>query len=163
MWAALWLAIAAIASVVLVLEWRRVISFDLSGQRTEGLIAFTPLLALAVAVALLVIGIRAVRPWSEYVARTTPQQRVDAEHAYLRGEASTPPLVIGAVLGGAALAGAVLTGVALPGLPERPAGLLLAIEFVALAAMGSVALITTGVRRRRAARTAVTAAAVSDR
>ena len=70
-WACAWLLVALVSGAVLLIEFDRVMGFEVKGQRTEGLLLTLPFAAITIAVLLIISAIRAIahigralRPWA---------------------------------------------------------------------------------------------------
>lgn len=147
-WAAAWLAVAVLGGVVLFTDWANIVSGNVSGQRTQGLLLFTPALGLVFAVLIAIRAVKALRPWNAYLAGTTGQERRERSAAQLRGEVWIGPLVMGIILGVIWLAGVVAVTIFLPHLAGNTAGLFVALMLLALLAMAWIPLLWMALRRR---------------
>ncbi|NLF03556.1 MAG: hypothetical protein GX593_00840 [Actinomycetales bacterium] len=152
-WALAWASIAALGFVVLSLEWQRTVSSGLAGQRSEGIVLITPILATVAAVLLVGRAIWAVGARRRHRERWTAEQTATARRRRLAAEPWVPLVAIGAAVFVVWLAGTVAVLVALPTMRERPAGLSLALMLLGLVGMGWVVLLLAGARRRSARRT----------
>lgn len=150
-WAAAWLVVAALGFVVLVLNWQGVLASDLVGQRTEGVVLFTPIAATLIALLLIVRGIRAVGRNRAFRERWSAEDRARLERESLAGQPSTPFLVFAAGLGVAWIVGVTAVVIFFGALLQRPSGLSLALMLLALLGMACISVLQAGVRRRRAA------------
>lgn len=149
-WAAAWVVVAALGGVVLVLDWQGVLNSDLSGQRTEGIVLFTPVAAAVIAILLVVRGARSLGAMRGYRARYSAAERARRQRERFAGQPSTPFIVFAAGLGVLWLAGTVATLIFLPNLLQRPSGLSLALMLLALLAMACISVLQAGLRRRAA-------------
>lgn len=150
-WSAAWAVVAILGFAVLLPNWQRVMEFDLSGQRTVGVVFFTPIIALLLAVLFAVRAIRWIGPSREYRGRWSEEQRVRAADQRLAGQPSTPFIVFAAVVAIIWLAGVVVVGIFFSTLAERPDSLALALMLLALVAMAWISVLQAGLRRRAAA------------
>lgn len=149
-WAGVWAVVAALGAVVLARNWQQALSFDMGGQRTEGIVLFTPFIAIAISVILVVRGLRAVGRRRAYRERWSAPERARLERESLAGQPSTPFFVVAAVAGVLWLSGSIVVLLFLPQMLPRPGGLLLALELLILLAMAWVSALAAGLRRRAA-------------
>lgn len=150
-WAIAWSIVSALGWVVFMLNLSRVAEADFSGQRTFGIVTFTPVIALAIAGLCLVQAIRAVGRTREYRSRWSPTEREDAERARLHGQPWVPFIVFALGLALIWSAGVVAVLTFLPELSRNLDGLSLASQILALIAMLGIPALRAGLRRRRAA------------
>lgn len=127
--------------MVFALQSTRAISGELYGQRSAGVVLLTPWIAVIVAVLLVIASIRGRAPWNAYVAQTTPQQRQAVLDGPMTRTVATPFLVMGLSVAGIWLAGVVVVLIFATPLSTNPSGLALALMFLALLALGWIALI----------------------
>jgi hypothetical protein len=149
-WAVVWAAIAVLGFAVLVPDWQRVTEFDLAGQRSFGIVFFTPIIASVLAVVFAVFAVRWIRPFQRYRSRWSEQERVEAARRQLAGQPSTPFIVVSIVLAALWVAGLVAVAVFFSVLVKRPDGLALSFLLLALVATAWIPLLEAGLRRRRA-------------
>lgn len=147
-WAGAWLLVALLSGAVLLIEFDRIVGFELKGQRSEGLLVTLPLVAITIAVLLIISAIRAVSPWRAYRASVAS---VGQRESNLRPGGIVPFMTVGIVLAVLCVAGVVYIAVSFTRLTNT-AGLLLAVVLVSLFAMGSIQLLDVAIRARRAHR-----------
>jgi len=145
---------AAAGFVVLAIDGSRAIAGELQGQRTEGIVLFTPLIAVVAAVVLAIAAFRGRAPWAAYVAQTTPGQRQAAADAPLTRTSSTPFLVLGLALAVIWLAGVVAIAIFATSPNFTTVGLAMAIMLLTLLALVWIPLVRFAVRIRAAHRRA---------
>jgi len=150
-WSAAWAVVAILGFAVLIPNWQRVVDFDLYGQRSVGIVFFTPVVALILALLLTVRAIRWIGPSRDHRSRWSAEQRVRAADEQLAGQPSTPFIVFAAVVAIIWLAGVVVVGFFFSSLVQRPDSLALALMLLALVAMAWVSVLQAGLRRRAAA------------
>src|SRR5690606_20731148 len=92
---AAWLLIAAFGVVVLVTHGERVVTGQVSGQRSVGFFLFTPAIGAVLFVIAAVRAFLALRPWSHYLERTTPEERQAHSDRKFAQRSFTPLLLTG--------------------------------------------------------------------
>jgi hypothetical protein len=150
-WAAAWLGVAALGFFILFPNWPGVVNSDLSGQRTVGIVLFTPIIALGMTVLCVVRGIWAVGAMGHYRSRWSEDEQRLAERKRLAEQPSTPFIVFALFLAVPWLAGVLALLLFLPSLSGNPDGLALAVMLVALVAMAWIPILRAGLRRRAVA------------
>jgi len=153
-WAAAWIAVAVLGFVVLATDFGRIISGDVYGQRSEGVLLFTPIIGLLVGILLIISAVRGIEPWNRYVASTTSAERQAALDVRLRGEVYRGPLALAIVLAAIWAVFVVVLAVNIGRIAQSTPGLFAALMLLALVAMGWIALLGVALRRRAAHRRA---------
>jgi hypothetical protein len=149
-WAGAWLLVALLSGAVLLIEFDRIVGFELKGQRSEGLLITLPFAAITIAVLLIISAIRAIGPWRAYRASVAS---VGPRESNLRPGGIVPFMTAGIVLAVLFVAGVVYIAVSFTRLANT-AGLLIAVVLVSLIAMGSIQLLDVAIRAHRAHRAA---------
>lgn len=147
-WAAAWAGVSVLGWVVFGMNLVRLAEADFSGQRTFGIVAFTPTIALVVAILCAVRAFRAIGPARAYRAQWSVLERKQAEQAHLAGQPSTPLIVFALAVAAIWVAGVTAVLVYLPALSSNVDGFSLAIMLLALVAMLWISVLRAGVRRR---------------
>jgi hypothetical protein len=150
-WAAAWLFVALVSGAALVLLFQRVVNFDMYGQRSEGVIATLPVIAVAATVVLTVSAIRAIPAWRRYRSSVTV---VGPAESGLAPKGIVPFMIAGVVTGLLSVAGVSLLVVLLTTSDPKAAGILLLVAWISLLAMATVQLLDVALRARRKQRSA---------
>ena len=153
LWALAWAAVAVAGFVVLSATGVNLFGGALEGQRSAGIVVFTPLIATAVALLLVVRSVLSVGKTRAYRAAYSEEVRRKAQHE--RNARQHPGFfwVVAAITGTLWLAGATAVLIFLPNMLENPTGLALAIMLLGLLAMAwipALAAAITATRARRA-------------
>ena len=147
-WSVAWAVVAALGFAVLVPNWQRVIAWDFSGQRTGGIVLFTPFIAVVLVVVLVIRAIRSARPAREYRSTWSGEKRAQATREHLAGQPSTMFVAIGGGLAVLWFAGVIAVAIFITPLLEQPGGLVLILELLVLLAMAWIPILRAGVRGR---------------
>lgn len=149
-WAGAWFAVAIAGIALWVTDWSSVIDGDVAGQRTWGIIVFTPLLAAAIAVLCIVTGVRRSAAWRRHSLSHGRAHARAQRRAQLAAEPWVP-LVLGGLAGGVIwLVGVVGLGVFIASDARNATGFWLAVMLLMLLAMAWIPLLAVGVERRAA-------------
>ena len=148
-WAAAWLFVALVSGAALLLLFEPVVNLDLNGQRSEGMIATVPLIALAASVVLTVSAIRAIPAWRRYRSSVTV---VGPPESGLAPKGIVPFTIMGIVTGLLSVAGAALLVVLITFSDPKPEGILLLVAWISLLTMASVQALDVAIRAHRAHR-----------
>jgi len=153
-WAAAWLLTSVLSTIVLLSDAAAIFSFQITGQRSESFLISTPVVTFAIAVIMVIVGVRRVAPWNHYVGGTTAAQRQQLSDARLKDEIWGGPLAFALGLAALWLGGAIVVAVFFESLATRFTGLYLALWFLVVLAMGWVELLIIALRRRAASQRA---------
>ena|SRR5690554_2839825 len=148
--AAAWLLVALFGFVVLHLDGDVVLTGQVSGQRSVGFFLITPAIAVIIAVIAAVRGFLALRPWSAYLSRTTPEERQALSDSRFTQGSFTPLLVVGLAVAAGWLV--VLFFFARGFESASTAGLSAILMVLALLGMAGATLISVGLRGNAAYR-----------
>ena len=151
-WALAWAGVAVLGFVVLALNLSDALSFGFSGQRTFGIVVFTPVIGVILAIVCFVRSVGAARSHSEYHARWSETQRAQAEQERLARQPVALFLAFAWTVAAVWLAGTIAVIVFLPSLSRNLDGLSLAAMLLALLAMAWVPVMREGFRARNVQR-----------
>jgi len=148
--AAAWLLVAVLGVVVLLIDGERVVTGQVSGQRSVGFFLITPAIATAIFVIATVRGFLALRPWKAYLGRTTPEERQALSDSKFTQRSFTPLLLVGV---GVAAGWLVVLFFFVQGFESAStAGLSAILMVLALLGMVGATLISVGLRGNAAYR-----------
>lgn len=151
-WASAWAGVAVLGFAVIALNLSDAVSFGFSGQRTFGIVVFTPMIGVILAIVCCVRSVGAVRSHSAYNARWSETQRTQAEEERLARQPATLFIAFASTVAALWLAGTVAVVVFLPSLSHNLDGLYLAVMLLALLAMAWVPVLREGFRARKVQR-----------
>jgi hypothetical protein len=148
--AAAWALVAVSGIIVLLIDGERVVTGQISGQRSVGLFLITPAIGVVLGIIALVRASVAVRPWGAYLAATTPEQRQALSDSHFSKRSFTPLLVAGLAVAAGWL---VILAFVIAGIETAStAGLSALVMVLTLLGMAGATLISVGMRGNAAFR-----------
>ena len=148
LWAAAWFGIAALGIVVVALNAEQIQSGDFSGQRTFGIIVFTPVIALVIGLALLWRGMSALRPFLEYRNQNSEVGLLYIDPAQFKGQKPGFFYAISGIFFTIWLAGLTVLLIFMEQLSQNVSGLVLAVMLLAVLVLVWIGTLFAGLRRR---------------